>query len=44
MEHDGGNGKKLGNQDELQSIYQSLAEMDLAHYFAPSFYIEASLL
>ena len=41
-EHDGTNGKKLENQEEIYSIYMSLAEMGIAHYFAPSFYIEAS--
>ena len=40
-DHDGTNGEKLDNQDEIDSIYQSLAEMNLAHYFSPSFYIEA---
>ena len=40
-EHDGTNGKKLGNQEEIWSIYNSLAEIGIAHYFAPSFYIEA---
>jgi 2-polyprenyl-3-methyl-5-hydroxy-6-metoxy-1,4-benzoquinol methylase len=41
-EHDGSNGKKLENLDEIYSMYHSLAEMNLAHYFAPSFFIEAS--
>jgi 2-polyprenyl-3-methyl-5-hydroxy-6-metoxy-1,4-benzoquinol methylase len=41
-EHDGTNGLPLENQEELQSMYLSLAEMNLAHYFAPSFFIEAS--
>ena len=41
-EHDGTNGLPLKNQEELQSLYLSLAEMNLAHYFAPSFFIEAS--
>lgn len=40
-EHDGTNGNPLPNQDELKSLYHSLAEMNLAHYFAPSFFIEA---
>lgn len=40
-EHDGTNGKKLKNQDDIYSMYNSLAEMKLAHYFAPSFFIEA---
>jgi hypothetical protein len=41
-EHDGTNGNLLPNQEELRSLYFSLAEMNLAHYFAPSFFIEAS--
>jgi hypothetical protein len=41
-EHDGTNGNPLPNQEELKSLYLSLAEMNLAHYFAPSFFIEAS--
>jgi len=41
-EHDGTNGNPLPNQDELKSLYHSLAEMNLVHYFAPSFFIEAS--
>ena len=41
-EHDGTNGKKLENQEDIHSIYMSLAEMEIAHYFAPSFFIEAS--
>lgn len=41
-EHDGSNGKTLLNQDQLQSVYFSIAEMDIAHYFAPSFFIEAT--
>jgi len=41
-EHDGTNGSALKNQKELNSLYLSLAEMGLAHYFAPSFFIEAS--
>jgi|GEM_PF-760579 len=40
-EHDGTNGEKLNNQNELGSMYKSLAEMGIAHYFAPSFFIEA---
>jgi len=40
-EHDGTNGNPLPNQEELKSLYLSLAEMNLAHYFAPSFFIEA---
>ena len=42
-EHDGTNGLPCSNnQEELKSLYLSLAEMNLAHYFAPSFFIEAS--
>jgi 2-polyprenyl-3-methyl-5-hydroxy-6-metoxy-1,4-benzoquinol methylase len=41
-DHDGSNGKKLYNQDEIYSMYQTLAEMNLSHYFSPSFFIEAS--
>jgi 2-polyprenyl-3-methyl-5-hydroxy-6-metoxy-1,4-benzoquinol methylase len=41
-EHDGSNGKTLLNQDQLQSVYFSIAEMNIAHYFAPSFFIEAT--
>lgn len=41
-EHDGSNGKTLLNQEQLQSVYFSIAEMNIAHYFAPSFFIEAS--
>jgi 2-polyprenyl-3-methyl-5-hydroxy-6-metoxy-1,4-benzoquinol methylase len=41
-EHDGSNGEKLENLDEIYSMYHSLAKMNLAHYFAPSFFIEAS--
>jgi 2-polyprenyl-3-methyl-5-hydroxy-6-metoxy-1,4-benzoquinol methylase len=41
-EHDGTNGKKLEKHKELVSIYYSLAEMNISHFFAPSFYIIAS--
>ena len=40
-EHDGTNGSVLKTKKNL-IIYLSLAEMHLAHYFAPSFFIEAS--
>ena len=40
-EHDGTNGQKLDNQSDIDSMYKSLAEMGIAHYFAPSFFIEA---
>lgn len=42
IEHDGSNGAELRNQDLLKSHYHSLADMNIAHYFAPSFYIESS--
>ncbi|MBT5716005.1 MAG: class I SAM-dependent methyltransferase [Opitutae bacterium] len=42
QQHDGVDGTLLTNQRELQSHYQSLAAMNMAHYFAPSFYIRAS--
>lgn len=41
-EQDGTDGKILPNQEELKSIYSSLAKMNIAHFFTPSFYIEAS--
>ena len=41
-EHDGSNGSILENQDEIRSIYMSLAEMDIAHYLAPSYFILAN--
>jgi 2-polyprenyl-3-methyl-5-hydroxy-6-metoxy-1,4-benzoquinol methylase len=41
-EYDGSNGKKLENQNELSSMYKSLAEMNIAHFFCPSFFITAS--
>jgi SAM-dependent methyltransferase len=37
-DHDGMDGHLLPNQDELRSHYRSLAEMQLAHAFAPSFF------
>ena len=40
-DHDGTNGKKLDNQSDIDSIYNSLAEIGISHYFAPSFFIEA---
>jgi len=42
IDHDGTNGKILQNMEELNSIYYTLAEMNISHYFAPSFYIIAS--
>ena len=41
-EHDGVDGSPLPNQEELRSHSLSLARMNLAHYFAPSFFIEAT--
>jgi len=41
IEHDGSNGIPLENSDEIFSLYQSLAKMNIAHYFAPSYYIIA---
>lgn len=40
-EHDGSNGENLLIQEELKSLYYSYAEMNIAHLFAPSYYIEA---
>jgi hypothetical protein len=40
-EHDGTTGKKLGMQDELRSHYRSLAELNVAHEFVPSFFAVA---
>jgi len=40
-EHCGADGSKLPNQAELQSLYQTFAEMGIAHYFVPSFCILA---
>lgn len=40
-EHSGADGSKLPNQAELQSLYQTFAEMGIAHYFVPSFCILA---
>jgi hypothetical protein len=37
-DHDGVDGHLLPNQDELRSHYRSLAEMQIAHVFAPSFF------
>ena len=42
IDHDGTNGNILKNFDELNSTYFTLAEMNISHYFAPSFYIIAS--
>jgi SAM-dependent methyltransferase len=40
-EHDGSRGGSLNFQPELQSLYQSLARMKVAHAFVPSFYAVA---
>jgi len=42
-EHDGSNGSSLKNNEELFSLYQSFAKMNVAHYLVPSFFIVASL-
>jgi 2-polyprenyl-3-methyl-5-hydroxy-6-metoxy-1,4-benzoquinol methylase len=41
-EHNGLDGKGLPNQSSLDLNYKSLASMNVAHHFAPSFYVEAS--
>ena len=41
-EHDGTNGRTIDNQDELESISKSFAELSTFHNFSPSFFIEAS--
>lgn len=40
-EHDGSTGQKLDLQDELRSHYRSLADLDVAHEFVPSFIVVA---
>lgn len=40
-EHDGSSGQPLPFQDELRSHYRSLAQLNIAHEFAPSFYVVA---
>jgi len=40
-EHDGTTGQKLSLQDELRSHYRSLAELNIAHEFVPSFFAVA---
>jgi 2-polyprenyl-3-methyl-5-hydroxy-6-metoxy-1,4-benzoquinol methylase len=42
-EHDGTNGQALDIQAELQSHYRSLAAMEMAQGFVPSFFAVASL-
>lgn len=41
-EHSGTDGSELPFQELLQSTYRTLALENLAHHFAPSFFIEAS--
>jgi len=41
-EHDGCDGQKLPQQEKLRSHYLSLAQIGIAQYFAPSFFIECS--
>ena len=41
-EHDGSNGKILNNQEEMKFVYKKLAKENVAHLFAPSYYIVAS--
>ena len=41
-EHDGTNGNLLDNQNELESMAQSFAKLNILHNFAPSYYIECS--
>ena len=40
-EHDGTNGEILINQGELRDHYRTLADLNIAHYFAPSFFLRA---
>lgn len=42
-EHSGTDGSRLENQAELRSHYHSLAQMGIAQYFVPSFFIEAMI-
>ncbi len=41
-EHNGANGTPLPNQKHISSHYRSFAELQIAHYFAPSYFIEAT--
>jgi SAM-dependent methyltransferase len=41
-EHSGVDGSLLPFQEELRSLYRSLAQLGIAQYFVPSFYILAS--
>lgn len=43
QEHDGSCGRPLPFQAELASHYRSLAALDIAENFAPSFFVEASV-
>ena len=40
-EHDGSNGEILKINKEIESHYKTLADMNIAQYFCPSFYITA---
>ncbi len=40
-EHSISDGAHLTSQDELRSLYRSLADLGIVHCFAPSYYIEA---
>lgn len=40
-EHDGSCGRRLDQQKELRSHYGSLAQMKIARFFAPSFFVTA---
>jgi len=42
-EHDGSCGRPLEFQAELVSHYRSLAQLGIAHEFAPSFFVIASI-
>lgn len=41
LEHDGSCGRSLEIQAELNSHYRTLAQMRIARYFAPSFFVRA---
>lgn len=42
-EHSGVDGSLLPFQEELRSLYRSLAQLGIAQYFVPSFYITAAV-
>jgi 2-polyprenyl-3-methyl-5-hydroxy-6-metoxy-1,4-benzoquinol methylase len=42
-EHDGANGRSLEFQQELQSHYRTMAAMEIAHRFVPSFFVVATV-